>query len=808
MATAFEQLKQKQAQKSSVGGPSATTAPATQSAFDKIKSKSVTIQAQPEAAPKEGVVGGLVKGLVSAPLTMVARPFQAVAQLAGASSEDVDKFSSKISGGLIAPVPQNFSDVKKDVGRGIETVALGVGSPMAAGAAFGFGSSLEQGNDIMSTDTLVSTLTGLGAGKLLGVAGKPIFDATGKVIGSVTPKFLKELAAKGGNAVQEFMAKHEIANGALKPITEKITAGAEKFDTAINKTTSNIWQGTKNTIKSQYPDTGTNIAKHYEQGEVDRFLAPTKQSGVTFNKAADVLKDAERRGIDLKQMMKDNKLYASNHITSDGKWDTKEVADALKNEAISGGADVFRPALAEAQNSVQRVPISEVRQRMIDAVNLSKDAKLSPQQKDKFVKEIMAEYGDNSVTAQQYRDGYNLTNLYDSKLNTSSNLYRTPKTGGVATISDSLTGQKKLIESKVFGDLLLERAPKELGLEAYMKAQEGKFVLADYLLTLDGKTAEKSLFQKGLKRTSQLFGATAGANVAGPFGMFSGFQFGGMVADTFAKAPNPVKIAFLKNIGKTEPEIYQIMKDYVSAKEIQRLMTPRLGPGNQSTIILPNKQGTPNISQGGQTIGGIRQKSSENFDRSVAEWKSSGSSKTYEQWLNKDKPIFESTVKKVNTNKVNPEVEQEIMELELRIGMLDDDIKNDPLSNLGDKTTKVTRKVVGKDGEITYKTTERRVNPLSALYDKKEGGFRELGDIRNNKTVRAYETAMKEAGITEPLEMIRRVNELNKQKASLAQMKAYLKNLKKNRTTTDTNPESAPNAPETNYEVRPEDLPF
>lgn len=83
-------------------------------------------------------VGNFAKGLISAPATMVARPFQLAAELAGASAEDVDKFNL---GGIIAPTSKNFGDVIKDVGRGAETVALGIGGGTAAGA----GSSLLKG---------------------------------------------------------------------------------------------------------------------------------------------------------------------------------------------------------------------------------------------------------------------------------------------------------------------------------------------------------------------------------------------------------------------------------------------------------------------------------------------------------------------------------------------------------------------------------------------------------------------------------------------------------------------------------------
>jgi len=636
-----------------VGTSTAPTSGASNLSFAE-KIRPVSTYKPLESTPNESFsVGGLVKGIVSAPATMLARPFQAAqsaVQLAGmdikgneakakqlsdeayrlvisartapesekaairAKAQELNnqaiaiaqklgeganwKPSSGGPGGLIAPAPENASDVLKDVGRGIQTVSLGLTAPgtiLASGAGFGLGSSLErQGSDIFTLEgaksaafeTALSMLLAKGMSKALAseIAQKVISK-----VGNFVPKSASDLTSKVATTVDDFMKGHEILPQAGRDAVSKITSGAQAFDTAVNKTASSLWSGTKNVIGSQYPGATEKIAKSYEQKEVDRMLKPTKEAGSTFNKSSEVYKDAQRRGIDLEKTLKDNKIYASEYV-SDGKFDTKDVADAIKDEAISGGAEVLRPVLREASPSVQRVPISEIRNKIIDKVRSARPADLSPAQKLKLIKEISEEYADDSVTAALYKRGYDLENLYDSKLQTSSKLYREPKGGGVATQSDALTSQKKGIESKVFGDLLVERSPKEIGIEAYMKAQESKFVLANYLETLDGKKAPSTLFQRSLKRASQLSGATVGAQTAGPFGMFSGYQFGGLMADTFAKAPNPIKVAYLKSIGKTQPEVYNIMKTYVADAEAKRmsLAIPRLASGSKIDAGLQN----------------------------------------------------------------------------------------------------------------------------------------------------------------------------------------------------------------------------
>lgn len=179
----------------------------------------------------DGGIGGFVKGLVSAPATIFARPFQAVAESLGASSEDVDKFSDKYLGGLVKPVPQNAADVEKDVGRGVQTVGLGLG-PVAGGATLGLGNALEQGGDLLSIKTAFETALGAGGGKLLDLIGKPVFNVAGKVIDKVTPQFLQDLAGKGVDAIKNFAEQHEILPSG---ISSAINKGEQKISGAFEK---------------------------------------------------------------------------------------------------------------------------------------------------------------------------------------------------------------------------------------------------------------------------------------------------------------------------------------------------------------------------------------------------------------------------------------------------------------------------------------------------------------------------------------------------------------------------------------------
>lgn len=529
---------------------------------------------------KKNWAGEMAKSLVTAPATMMARPLQLGYELVmpGDNTAEIDKFSKEKLGGIVAPIPQNTGDVKKDVGRGVQTVAFGVGSPLAAGAAFGAGSSLEQGNDLFSVQTLLQTVVGAGAGKVLATVGKPIFNTAGKVIGTVTPQFLKDLALKGSGAVEKFMSSHELLGGIAKPLSEKITSGAAAFDAGINKTASAAVTGTKNFLKSQYPNAGKNTTKYFEDMEVNKIMSPSNPKGGKgfTKKAADVNTDAARRGINVKNELKKNKIYASEHIDDEGKFRFGETADALENEAMTGGADFLRPALREAAPGVARVSVQEARANMIKRIMAEPSSSLSPEQKKVMIKRILNEYGDGSVTSNMYKNGYDLEALYDTKLQTTGQIYKKNKIG-VQTIADTLTMKQKEIESKVFADLLKSRAPKELGIEKYFKENEAKFVTANYLRTLEGKKAPRSLFQRGIQQASKLSGGIIGLNAVGPFGFLSGYQFGGLASNTFINMSNPVKAAYLKSIKIPPSEARAIMKMFVSDAKAERLLRQSSG---------------------------------------------------------------------------------------------------------------------------------------------------------------------------------------------------------------------------------------
>jgi len=128
------------------------------------------------------------------------------------------------------PESLNWENMRKEVGRGVQTAAFGLG-PVSGGTAFGVGMSMEQGNELLSFDTALYAAFGAAGGKALDIIGKPILNATGKVIGVVTPQVLQNVAQGGARAVQSFMERNKLLPDV---VSKSINRGAGMAETAAN----------------------------------------------------------------------------------------------------------------------------------------------------------------------------------------------------------------------------------------------------------------------------------------------------------------------------------------------------------------------------------------------------------------------------------------------------------------------------------------------------------------------------------------------------------------------------------------------
>lgn len=377
-------------------------APPSSGTIDFSKYGTAVAAPQPQVQPeqKNSFVGNLVK----APLTTLARPFQAGAELLGASAEDVNTVSNKLSGGLVAPVPQNAADVKKDIGRAGQTVALGL-NPVAGGALFGAGNSLEQGNDLLSVQTAFQAALGAGGGKVIDMVGKPLFDAAGKVVGSITPQILKDVAGKGAGAIAEFAAQHKMP-GVVSKIAGGIESGANKLESTVNKPFDLAATAVKNMTKKSEQQIEESILSKYEKG-VKPSLG-TKTTPTKLQNYRDDVVNAVKTIKDNKSNLKFNDADGV-EIVGETPKSLQQLADSVEQtkKSVFTKYDTLAKQAGEAGIQVQTKPIAQE----LDTVINNKALQLTNPNAVKYAKLTQARYAKagplDATTAQDVIQNYN-----------------------------------------------------------------------------------------------------------------------------------------------------------------------------------------------------------------------------------------------------------------------------------------------------------------------------------------------------------------------------------------------------------------
>ena len=505
-----------------------------------------------DLTPKEpSKVGGFVKSLVSAPLTMLARPVQAVAELAGVSDQAVNDFSKNKLGGFVAPTPQNGADVKKDVGRAVETVAFGAGGLATAGAAFGVGSSLEQGNDLFSLQTALQGTLGAAGGKVLGLIGKPIFNVAGKVIGEITPKYLSDIVAKGSTAITDFAAQHEIlpsfVKTAEKAVSDKLSAVGTVAKDAIKtemKPVADFASKIKNKIS---PST---------QGVIDKRITDLQSIEDQKVTIRNFSAKQTAKGFDPKKDIASTDLI-TNSVDNTGTIRTKQAGGAIDqyNEFIKPQEAIVNKVLKQEGTTI---PLSQVETEMKNAVNSSS---IKGSAKTTALNNIKKEIAGLRLDADA-QGNIPVATIHEAKVSKYANInYNNPESGG----ADKLIAKtlKQIVEDNSSANI------KSLNAEL-----SRHYANIGYLEKLDGAKVANGKLGKHFK---QVIGGMIGSHF-GPLGTIAGAEIAGKLAGA------EMSSTFSKTIGK-DLESSQTMKDALqSLKKDLPLKT------NQSTTKINTTQ--------------------------------------------------------------------------------------------------------------------------------------------------------------------------------------------------------------------------
>lgn len=537
-----------------------------------------TSQPDEPKGKKENFLSAAARGIFGAPATLVARPFQAAAALGGATNEQIDEATKKIPlvGGIIAPAPDDLRDVKKDVGRAAQTVALGTGAPIAGGALFGVGTSLEEGNDLVSLQTAFDAALGGAGGKVLEIVGKPLLSATGKVIGTITPQTLKDVAAGGAKSIEKFMQENQLLGGTFAPTSQKIASTLQGIDDAIVGGTKSAATATGQAIKEQYPN--ISAQDHYKAINKKDILRPTTVNEPKYAKSTRIYEEAKNRGMDLEEVATERGIV-HDKIAEGGRYNTLDTVEDLREQSYKAGDDKLRPALRLAESEARRIPVSDVRTDVLKEIDNIPASQITPEDRQWMRDRVLRKYADASPAASRYENGYTLTDLHDNRIISQKN----GKYKADGNHVENRPSELARIEGRVFARLLDDTVPVDLPIQGFRKELEKNFRLADYLEALHNKAVPEGITKKAVRLFGRAVAATVGGKVGGFPGSILGAQYGDILFGTFEALPNPVKMRVLSRLKVEDPKVFNEIVEYISKKGAQMAERPLLPAAGQTS---------------------------------------------------------------------------------------------------------------------------------------------------------------------------------------------------------------------------------
>ena len=192
-----------------------------------------------EFTPQPGLLKSVYKAIAEPIANIVARPFQAATSLIQGEKyqpQERDILGLKITNpALEAQRGASSREIlQKEAGRGLQTVALGLG-PVSGGATYGLGTSLEKGNELISAPTAAYTAGGAAFGKVAKVVGPKILEPILKRV----PKPIQEAVGGAIEKVEDVMKKRKILpSGVSKIINQTAESLERRANIPFDKATS------------------------------------------------------------------------------------------------------------------------------------------------------------------------------------------------------------------------------------------------------------------------------------------------------------------------------------------------------------------------------------------------------------------------------------------------------------------------------------------------------------------------------------------------------------------------------------------
>jgi hypothetical protein len=366
-------------------------------------------------------------------------------------------------------------------------------------------------------------------------AMSPAGEATSRVAEDVSNlDAIAGFAAAPEAAVPGLKTLKNLATPKAVPVTPEITAAA---------------------AKAKSDAVATSLAKEWQ--------APAQVNKPAFNKPRAVLEKDPNTPVFLGKQGIDPRAHIE-----DGKYTTTDTADALRDTAGKMSTDTLRPSLQMADYVTPKTPVSELEQAAINQAR--KEPHVTAGDLESIISNIRKEA---AALKTKYPDGMNLTEMHDNKITYAKNGGYSP----IKSAADNNTATGNRAFGSALGQAVETKAPASVPVKDFNSYLGSYYKAADYLDTLNGKTAPTSLVQDFMRAGAKFGGAAVGSHFGGGIvSAFAGYSIGRAIEHALENMPNPMRGPFLRNLQMTNPEAFTKVQEYLHAQTSGNTGTPRL----------------------------------------------------------------------------------------------------------------------------------------------------------------------------------------------------------------------------------------
>ena len=479
-------------------------------------------------------------------------------------------------------VASSWVDSWNDIVKNVKTATSQTGQP--ASPAQGIHLVSDIGNIAMAPfGTIANIFTGGGLSKVINMGGEAL--ANNPVV----------------QRVADFFGKHPDAEQVIfKDLPTLLNmaamgAGGEKVAPELeNPLKTNPTEPTPTTPQEVTLPSGakTDAATADALAKVsDEWRSPTAMNKPGFKIPTGILEKSP----DVPNFLAEQGLNPFEHIDENGRYETLDTANALRENAGASSNSTMRAALKVADYTTPKTVVNDLQS---DAEKYAANGyNVTASDLEAVNKNIQDEV---ASLQRKYPKGMSLEDMHDERITYGKNGKFSPV--GDKNVTNSARANRAMADS--LSNMIQAKAPPEVGYQGYQKYISNFYKSAEYLESLNAKKAPVSFGQK-LARTAakvgmaKLFELLPGGGV---IDTFIGYEVGKVLERLVENLTMPQRNAFLKELKISDPEAYTkvtefLKKETAASSERKALPAPKEKGTAENPHIMSTNQLRPEEKQ-------------------------------------------------------------------------------------------------------------------------------------------------------------------------------------------------------------------